>query len=441
MVHDASANVIAFNKQRGVATLLVSIFILLILGVLTLYTNRSVIIEQRSASNEYKQAQALEAAQAGLARFMAQLSGTDPTTNWQAYFSQSGSTLTLNSSFDNQSRLNAHNYINSDAAAYKHDTSNAVSVSNVDTTLVAPKDNTGASTSTTQAYKIYLSSTATPNRFILVSRGCADTTDCGYAAAFVTTEFTVAAQPACALDINGAATVNNGSSIHALLMNDTRFNCGVSVGSITGVGGGLGQVTGCQTNCQNNPGDRLTPNYSTTGTASKQEHFEKYFPGKTMSQLLNERTTQAAASPKTACVITPPSGSSASAADLQNCLSQGQNRIFVNGNLDTGTTAIANFGYGENKNGITGVEVVVNGDFTMNSSVGIWGFLYVGGNTLTDPVGSKPAGSLRVDGTAAFGGNVSVNASLGVYVQPGYARNPNGGSVQANLALGSWRDF
>lgn len=430
----------SIQRQHGVATLLVSVMILLILAIMTLYTNRSVIIEQRSATNEYKQAQALEAAQAGLAKFMAQLSGSDSATNWQAYFSQSGSTITLKSGYENNTRLNNKQYINSAADVYRHNPPNDAKWA-IQQTLDKPKNNAGNNTGIAQFYKVYLTSTATPNRFMLVAQGCADSADCGYAAAYVTTEFTVSQNPSCALDINGSTTVYYGSSIHALLSNDPRFNCGISVGSASAVGGNLSQVTGCQVNCQGNPGDRLDPNYSTTGTSSKQEHFERYFPGKTMSSMLSERTTQASASPASACVITPAAGTSATVTDLQSCLSNGQNRIFVNGNLDTGTTAIANFGYGMDKNGIKGVELIVNGDFMMNSSVSVWGFLYVGGNTLTDPVGSKPAGSLRVDGTAAFGGNVTVNSSLGVYIQPGYSRDPSGGGVKANLALGTWRDF
>ncbi|QLI80187.1 hypothetical protein HZU75_00775 [Chitinibacter fontanus] len=431
----------SLSKQRGVATLLVSIMILFILGIMTLYTNRSVIIEQRSATNEYKQAQALEAAQSGMAKFMAQLSSADSTINWQKFFTQSGSNITLKSSYENQAALNTHGYINSNGSAYTHDISTA-NAALPNTLLDAPKDAANNSTAIVQAYAVYLASTTTPNRFLIVSRGCADTTDCTYAAAYVTSEFTIGSTPTCALDINGNATVKNNSSIHALLRNDPRFDCGISVGSITASGGSLSQVTGCQNDCQNNPGDRLTPNYSTTGSSSKQDHFNKYFPGKTMAQLLSERTTQAAASPKTACVITPSGGAEATAADLLNCKALGLNRIFVNGNLNLGTdNRIDNFGYNMNANGITGVEIVINGDFKMNTAANIWGFLYVGGNTLTDPDGTPFSGSLRVDGSAAFGGSVTVNSSFAVYTQTGYTRDPNGGGVKANLALGTWRDF
>jgi Tfp pilus assembly protein PilX len=421
----------SIQRQHGVATLLVSVMILLILAIMTLYTNRSVIIEQRSATNEYKQAQALEAAQAGLAKFMAQLSGSESATNWQAYFSQSGSTITLKSEYENNSRLNNKQYINSAADAYRHNPPNDAKWA-IQQTLDKPKNNAGNDTGIAQFYKVYLTSTATPNRFMLVAQGCADSADCGYAAAYVTTEFTVSQNPSCALDINGSTTVYYGSSIHALLNNDPRFNCGISVGSATAVGGTLNQMTGCQTDCYPNPGNRLDPNYSTTGTASKQAHFERYFPGKTMLSLLAERTSQATATLATACVITPVAGTSATAADVQNCYNQGRKQIFVNGNLDSGSTSFGPLG----ADNIKGVEIVVNGDFSMNSAVSISGFLYVGGNTL-----STPSGSLRVDGSAAFGGNVEVNSSLAVYVDSKYSRDPSGGGVKANLALGTWRDF
>ncbi|WP_373975074.1 hypothetical protein NT239_15760 [Chitinibacter sp. SCUT-21] len=415
------------KKQAGVATLLVSVILLLVLAIMTLYSNRSVILEQRSATNEYKQAQALEAAQSGQARFITQIA-----TNWNTYFTQSGTTLTLRPAFANS--LNNVGYLNSLGNTYAHNFAASGWNVAISGELTQPTDNDGNTLSgISQSYRVYLAATTTPNRFTLISQGCADTTNCTnpYAEAFVVTDFNIGPGAICPLDINGTLTIGNTysppPSIHGFTGSMTEYNCGISVGAIAG---NDASVTGCKVDCQNNPGDRYTPRYQVTGSIPNDAHFQKYFSGQTQAQIFAQRTSQNGASPRTACVIT----GNATQADLTACTAAGISQIYVTGDVNINSST-ANFGWGFP----AGVELIVGGNFNLNNNtLSMFGMLYVVGNTGQSSLG----GSLFLQGTAAFAGNVTGDLSLNVNANPTYSRVPAGSAgVAATLFNGSWRDF
>lgn len=54
------------TRQRGAATLVVVMILFFIISLVAAYTNRNLIFEQRTSSNQYRSTQALEAAEAGL---------------------------------------------------------------------------------------------------------------------------------------------------------------------------------------------------------------------------------------------------------------------------------------------------------------------------------------------------------------------------------------
>lgn len=54
------------RRQRGVATLVVVLVLFFVVSMVAAYTNRNLIFEQRTSSNQYRSTQALEAAEAGL---------------------------------------------------------------------------------------------------------------------------------------------------------------------------------------------------------------------------------------------------------------------------------------------------------------------------------------------------------------------------------------
>ncbi|WP_288842080.1 PilX N-terminal domain-containing pilus assembly protein [uncultured Deefgea sp.] len=415
----------SLKNQSGIATLLVSIMILIILGLLTLYTNRSVIIEQRSATNEFKQAQALEAAQSGMAKFMGQLGGTDDTTNWKQFFTQSGSTITLKAGYSNS--INTKGYLNT-SDVYAHNFSPTTYA--IAETLPQPKNDSGVVlTGINQTYKVFLASTGTTNRFKLISQGCADS--CTYAEAFTMTEFSVGSVAICPFDINGNLNGSAGSSLHGLVNNDPRFTCGISVGSVSG---DTNDTIGCESgSCNPGSSGNYNPPHQITGTKSKDDHFKKYFPGKTQAQVLADRTAGHTASPRTACLISGNAG----AADLTACTAAGLNQIYITGNLSIGPAPLANLGHGMTTGPIKGVELIVAGDLNLSATLTMFGSLYVVGSTTT-----TTAGSLTAYGSAAFSGNVNNSGSFSVYVDSVYTKAPSGSSgVESNISLGSWRDF
>ncbi|WP_157669872.1 PilX N-terminal domain-containing pilus assembly protein [Chitinibacter sp. GC72] len=413
------------NNQRGVATLLVSVIILLVLAIMTLYTNRSVIIEQRSATNEFKQAQALEAAQSGLATFMGQLAGSDADSNWNKYFSQSGSTITLKSAYANT--LNSQGYLNTTDGQYSHNFSTGKPAMTV--ALAKPKDNAGNTLNNiSQGYKVFIASTGTPNQFTLISQGCSDSTNCNeaYAEAFVATDFTLGASAICPLDINGSLTVVSGGSVHGLVDSMPGFDCGISVGSASG---SLGDVIGCESgSCNAGDAGNYNPPYQVTGSTGKDAHFQKYW-GTTQATKQAQMLAASTASTKTACYIT----GNATQANLKTCTDAGLSQIYITGDLNI-TAATPWAGYSFPK----GLELIVGGDLNLvGASFSMYGILYVVGNT-----GSSLDGAFHAIGNAAFAGNVTANLSFNVTADTRYTKVPAGSSgVKSNLTLGSWRDF
>ncbi len=61
------------HKQRGAASLLISLTILTLLTIITLYTSKNILTEQKISNNDYRTRQAFEAAEAGIAAVLANL--------------------------------------------------------------------------------------------------------------------------------------------------------------------------------------------------------------------------------------------------------------------------------------------------------------------------------------------------------------------------------
>jgi hypothetical protein len=64
--HRSTLRLPAGQHQRGVATLVVVLVLFFVVSMVAAYTNRNLIFEQRTSSNQYRSTQALEAAEAGL---------------------------------------------------------------------------------------------------------------------------------------------------------------------------------------------------------------------------------------------------------------------------------------------------------------------------------------------------------------------------------------
>ena len=69
----SSPNCSAVHRQRGVAALAVTLLLFFAMCLVAAYANRGVLFEQRAAANQYRAAQAFEAAEAGIEWAIAQL--------------------------------------------------------------------------------------------------------------------------------------------------------------------------------------------------------------------------------------------------------------------------------------------------------------------------------------------------------------------------------
>src|SRR5512134_3120675 len=61
------------QRQRGAATLVVSLILLFMITFITFFSSRSLLFEAKASSNQYRSTQAIEAAEAGLGRATAWL--------------------------------------------------------------------------------------------------------------------------------------------------------------------------------------------------------------------------------------------------------------------------------------------------------------------------------------------------------------------------------
>lgn len=66
------------SRQRGAATLMITLALFLAMVLVALFVNRNLIFEQRASSNQYRATQAFEAAEAGLDWAVAQLNHAEP---------------------------------------------------------------------------------------------------------------------------------------------------------------------------------------------------------------------------------------------------------------------------------------------------------------------------------------------------------------------------
>ncbi|MBE9610790.1 pilus assembly PilX family protein [Chitinilyticum piscinae] len=418
------------SRQRGLATLLIAVVMLIVLAFITLYSNRAIFIEQRTTTNQYKRTLALEAAQSGIDGFMGTLGGTDTSQNFNKYFQKSGGNWQLKTNYDNASKLNSAGYLNSSNSAYNHDFGQTGLKTADSGTLPLPKDAGGNNIDGfAQTYTVYLATLGT-NRFRMISRGCADA--CDYAEAFVMIDFTISGGAICPMDVNGTLNISTsgGSSIHGFTNNvknssgSDAYTCGVSVG--TQGTGSFSDVIGCVTQCNNSSSNKYDPPYEITGGVSKDTHFQNYF-GTDINSLK--------ASSSTSCLLGA-AGTDSNFSAVQtsiNTTCAGKKYVFIQGNL-VFDSQFANVGL----NRTPPMVLIVEGNLSMPnpSPSTLFGTLYVRG----DAVSNIPS-SLTINGSAAFAGNLSTNGTISVYATSPYSVIPSSSATKPSTSANSWRDF
>ncbi|QZA76449.1 hypothetical protein K4H28_08810 [Deefgea tanakiae] len=431
------------KQQRGIATLLITVMMLIVLGIMALYTNRSIFIEQKTTTNTYKHALALESAQSGLEHFIGEISAADKTvgteTNYKKYFDPPAGTATewtLKAGYDNKEKINNKGYLNAATGATTHDFLQTGLKLAKSFTLPLAKDAAGADISgQAQTYQVFLYSIAPASasdktRFVLISQGCSD--ECAYAQAFVVTEFTIGESKVCPLDINGKLQTIDGPSINAYTQGHSEYNCGLSLGSTpinTGTGN-TNDIKGCITDCNTSP---YTPPYSVQTDPNIDNHFKKYFK-EDFGTVKNKASTCKLVGNKTQADLDATALSAACGTSKT---------ILITGDL---SIAPGSFSIPYNTTLYPkGITLIVEKNLyipeagsTVGASVSFDGFLYVRGDSIG---GTNVAGSLNINGGAAFAGDVTGKLAFAVYADPTKAKVPGLGGLTANFRSGSWRDF
>ena len=112
----------SLSKQHGVATLLVTITMLLVVSIIMLMSNRSTFLEQKTATNQLKRSIAFDAAQSGLDQFVAQLLDKNSGVTSEYMAGAAGAFTGVKTIYSNPlSSINANSYFNSDSNASFHD--------------------------------------------------------------------------------------------------------------------------------------------------------------------------------------------------------------------------------------------------------------------------------------------------------------------------------
>ncbi len=465
--HQAPAN------QTGIATLFVTIVMLLVVTVFAIYSNRSTFIEQRTSTNQLKRAVAFNAAQSGLDQFVADIFDGNSGVGTLYLTGVAGNYTGVKTAYNNTP--NNRGYLNSTAGALYHDFTNTNS-----TTLNPANNNANSFSGVTltqptgsnqiSSYTIYLTDLG-GGKLRIFSRGCADAvcpttqtaTSTAYAEAVISIDINAnGGNSACALDINGSLTEYNGSSIHGYTDQQTPqvITCGIRVsnGVISGDGSAL-DVKDC-------PGTGASGGscgaYNTgTHSSSQASYFQSIF-GQSMSTVQAASTTLQISGTTGAGTGGAASGSDLCAAITSaNAASPKKTVIWINGNLDISVAtypflACANEGYqalgynevptgtgqfpieGGGSSTSTPLTFIVTGDASINGALKIDGTLYVGGSTT-----STASGSIVVNGSAAFYGNVSTNASLRVNADSAITSRTTypPASTGAAKTGQSWKDF
>ncbi|WP_028455483.1 pilus assembly PilX family protein [Chitinilyticum litopenaei] len=433
MIHSARRRnkIISMRAQKGLATLLVAVVMLIVLAFITLYSNRAVFIEQKTTVNQIKKALAHEAAQSGLEQAFALLQDGNSAINYKKYFDNSSGSWRIKSAYDYTSRRNGNGSISDFSPLTGKDPMHTA-------TLAAALIPSGTTGSSHQSFSVYLidSPITSPRQFRLVSRGCSDSADCSQATAVIVQDFALGgkANPRCALDINGNVAIANNSSIHGYT-SDTR-SCGAHVGGNINDGGG-------------NSGNRAPPNYDidtcnhlgscpaepglpsaerSPSTKSGDAFFESFF-----------NATPATVKDASHVITGDVSTQAAFESAINAAKAAGKQTLWISGNLTLPWgTNIGNLGYCSDVSSCksNSVTVIVNGNFDFNGVMTMWGLLYVRGSTNVQAT----AGALNITGAMAFEGSLAANASLRVNADDnvinGQAEYSSPKAVEQ-----SWRDF
>ena len=388
------------REQRGAATLVVVMILFFIMAMMAAYANRSLIFEQRIASNYYRSGVAVEAAEAGLDWTLAMLNGGNvdglcatggSSTFRQRYLVSDPSTLNFTSTLPSS---------NSDtspvASCVRQPTSWICSCPATGTIATTPAP--AVSADMQPSFQVGLSGTG--KVVTIQSLGCTGST----ASACKTDAVTVAAAAQQLL-------AGSHASVQAALVSALKsppaapltvrlsvFDGSAQLGlhNSDATGNGLLLVAGgtdtlSDTRLESLPGTPVrtavfTNDATLSGIASADAVFARFF-GMAPEQYKNQPAIRDAACANCAD------------ADINQAIDAGAQMIWVDGAL----TLSSNGTFGT---AARPVVIVVNGPVTIIGSVTINGVLYAVGNV------TASATQIVVNGAVMGGGNFNITSGL-----------------------------
>lgn len=369
------------GREGGVATLTISLLILVLFTIVTFAANRQAVVEIRSSANQYLHTQAFEAAQSGLEVALAKLNDKVTSSNF------CGTTAIFRTSCIKDS--NSDNYV--DANSFNA-TLDAQSVPG--TSL------------TTYTYSFSNPTAGSFKRLRITSIGCSD--GCSPCAASCPVHSTLIQDVYDDTANFGAVNSQRDTSVSGNMTVTGNVISGNNSSS-----GGSASVSGT-----------LVSNDPVYSAASEAAFFNMFF-GDTKANMIARATTIADSNPNQAAFDAVTANNTVSAIIYLSDTS-----VNITGSAQTIGSAAAP------------VIIIAAGDFHLTAQVTVWGMVYAttdyqigaGGSTIHGLEASGRDTSLAGNGSILY--DQSVVSSL---VGGGLANPPGPGT--SSRILGSWRDF
>lgn len=406
--------------RRGVASLVVVVVLMAVMVVAAVFTNRSLIVEQKTSANQYRHTLALEAAEAGLEWATAMLNKA-----------QKIDASCLNSSATGALRFR-QKYLSTDADTGAM-TPNA---GTVHAACVASQTGTGWACSCPAAgnapapgaaapasgfqpsFAVALVASPTSGTVRLVSYGCTrpitDDTCTGDAAATVSVTLGaisgLATPPAAPLTARG--TVSIGNAALGVVNGDPTTN-GITINAGMGINAANARIT---TVPGTPPKSTLVGNDASLRDTTEDQMFATFFGmSKDAYQNLPSVT-------KLTCPCTE--------TTVRNAYDSGARQLWLEGNLAMN----ANLTIGSVDDPVL---LVTNGNIEMRGDLEVFGLLYSTAITWDNTGG----GSALLRGAAISEGNYTGNGTPDYYYDPNVLKKLRLETGSFSRVPGSWRDF
>lgn len=413
------------HRQRGVSSLVIVAILLVAMALIVAFTNRSIILEQKTAANQYRSAIAFEAAEAGLDWATAMLNkpeyinnscGTSTTAADGRFRTRY---LTIEAASAKVTPVNSGAVVA--ACAYNQQAGGALNCScpaaGSAPTAVAPTTTGGF----TPGFAVAFVTNPITSTVDLVSYGCTSvingTTCSGDAQAVIRVSLGqvsgLSTPPASPLTARGNVSIGNAAL--GVINPDPNTN-GVTINA----GGNIDAASARLTTIPGTP-----PKYSLVGNdsslASQTEAgmFSTFF-GMSKDSYKNLPATT---------VISCPSGG-CTESNLKAAYDAGARQIWIDGNLSMNSNLVigsANDPF----------VMVVDGAVSMRGDLQLFSVIYSTAITWD----STGGGSALLNGAAISEGNYTGNGTPDYYYDPNVMSRIRSSATSFVRVPGSWRDF